>query len=63
MSDCFTQLRADFGSISRNTFTCRGYNAADRKCKAAGIIGDAMIKFRKEQYDLAKALHDELSSE
>ena len=61
MTDCFEQLRAEFGTLKRNTFTCRAYNVAERRCRQAGITGKKMIDFRKSQYDAAKALFDELS--
>ena len=63
MNDVFETLESEFDDVSRNTFTCRAYDTAARRAKAAGFSTEKVKEFRTLMYNRAKALHSRLSGE
>jgi hypothetical protein len=61
MKDVFQGLESEFADLSRNTFTCRAYDTAARRAKAAGLSAEKVKEFRALMYDKAKTLHSRLS--
>ena len=61
MKDVFDRMEIDFPNLSRNTFTCRAYDAAERRWAQLGLPAGRMKEFRTAQYEKAQMLHRRLS--
>ena len=62
LDDVFHNLRKDFKSLTRNTFTCRAYDTALRRMKALGHSDEESKLLAREMHSRAAALWTRLSA-
>jgi hypothetical protein len=62
LDDVFHNLRKDFKSLTRNTFTCRAYDTALRRMKGLGHSDEESKLLAREMHSRAAALWTRLSA-
>ena len=60
MSDIFSTIEADGLSATRGSVTSRAYDAAKRRCRDNGVVGDVATHFARVQYQRAGMMWDAL---